>query len=84
MDNLLEYINKDIKPLNCKDKIADAQDLLLELPYTHFPVIDNGVYIIFSNKQLYGFFICNVQLRNICKEKMVLRIACCQYVYFRA
>jgi predicted transcriptional regulator len=45
MDNLLEYINKGIKPLNCKDKITDAQDLFLELPYTHFPVIENGVYI---------------------------------------
>jgi Mg/Co/Ni transporter MgtE len=45
MDNLLEYINKDIKPLNSKNKITDAQELFLELPYTHFPVTENNVYI---------------------------------------
>lgn len=45
MDNLLEYINKDVKPLNSKDQIAAAQDLFLELPFTHFPIFENDIYI---------------------------------------
>jgi predicted transcriptional regulator len=45
MENLQELIVKNIKPLNSKDKIAMAQDLFLELTYTHFPVIENNTYI---------------------------------------
>lgn len=42
---LYDYINKDIKPLNASESIADAQDFFLELNYSHFPVIENGIFI---------------------------------------
>lgn len=45
MHNLIDYINFDIKPLNTTQTIADAQDLFLEIPYSHFPVCENGVYV---------------------------------------
>jgi len=45
MHNLIDYINFDIKPLKTTQTIADAQDLFLEIPYSHFPVSENNVYI---------------------------------------
>jgi predicted transcriptional regulator len=45
MENLQELIINNIKPLDSKDKIVRAQDLFLDLSYTHFPVIENDVYI---------------------------------------
>jgi predicted transcriptional regulator len=45
MHNLIDYINFEIKPLKTSQTIADAQDLFLEIPYSHFPVIEEGVYI---------------------------------------
>jgi len=45
MENLQELIINNIKPLDSKDKIVTAQDLFLDLSYTHFPVIENDVYI---------------------------------------
>ena len=45
MHNLIDYINFDIKPLKATQIIADAQDLFLEIPYSHFPVSENNIYI---------------------------------------
>ena len=45
MHNIIDYINFDIKPLKTTQKIADAQDLFLEIPYSHFPVSEHNVYI---------------------------------------
>lgn len=45
MENLEELVIKNIKPLNSKDKIVAAQDLFLELSYSHFPVIEDSTYI---------------------------------------
>lgn len=45
MHNLIDYINFDIKPLETSQKIAEAKDLFSELPYTHFPVSENGIYV---------------------------------------
>lgn len=45
MHNLIDYINFDIKPLKAAQTIAEAQDLFLEIPYSHFPVSENDVYI---------------------------------------
>lgn len=45
MHNLIDYINFDIKPLKTSQTIADAQDLFLEIPYSHFPVSEDSVYI---------------------------------------
>lgn len=45
MHNLIEYINFDIKPLETSQTIEDAKDLFLEIPYSHFPISEKGVYI---------------------------------------
>ena len=45
MHNLIDYINFDIKPLKTTQTIADAQDLFLEISYSHFPVNENNIYI---------------------------------------
>ncbi|WP_339888163.1 CBS domain-containing protein [uncultured Flavobacterium sp.] len=45
MHNLIDYINFDIKPLKTTQTIADAQDLFLEISYSHFPVTENNIYI---------------------------------------
>jgi predicted transcriptional regulator len=45
MHNLINYINFDINPLKTTQTIADAQDLFLEIPYSHFPVTENNVYV---------------------------------------
>lgn len=45
MITLFEYINNDIAPLNSKATILDAQDLFADLTYSHFPVVEDGVYI---------------------------------------
>lgn len=45
MNTLLHFLNSDIKALNSKDTIEEAQDLFLELPYSHFPVLEKNVFI---------------------------------------
>lgn len=45
MHNLIDYINFDIKPLKSSQTIADAKDLFLEIPYSHFPVNENNIYV---------------------------------------
>ena len=57
MNNLTSYINNEIKPLKHTDSIAEAQDLFLDFPYTHFPVIEDGIYIGCVSKE-------NVELLN--------------------
>ena len=45
MNNLTSYINNEIKPLKHTQTIANAQDLFLDIPYTHFPVTEEGIYM---------------------------------------
>lgn len=45
MTEITDFINNSIKPLRTTDSIADAQDLFEEYPFSHFPVLENGVYI---------------------------------------
>ena len=45
MNSLESYINNDIKPIKNTDSVADAQDLFVDFPYSHFPVTEEGVYI---------------------------------------
>jgi len=57
MNNLTSYITNEIKPLKHTDSIAEAQDLFLDFPYSHFPVTEVGVYIGCVSKE-------NVELLN--------------------
>jgi hypothetical protein len=45
MNILSDYINHDFEPLNGKDSIASAQDFFIDVNFTHFPVIENGIFI---------------------------------------
>ncbi len=51
MNNLLDYINLDLKPLQATETIDVAQDLFLEVHYSHFPVMEEGIYIGSINKE---------------------------------
>lgn len=45
MTILSDYINQDLKPLDIQDTVANAQDFFLDVPFSHFPVIEEGVFV---------------------------------------
>ena len=45
MTEILNYITNDYKALDSQETIFDAQDRLGEISFSHFPVVEEGVYI---------------------------------------
>lgn len=45
MTEITDYINNNIKPLTTLDPITEAQNLFAEYPFSHFPVLEESVYI---------------------------------------
>lgn len=45
MTDISDFLSNTIKPLRTTDTVADAQDLFAEYPFSHFPVLEEGVYI---------------------------------------
>jgi hypothetical protein len=45
MNNLAAYINKDYKPLDIHERVAVAQDFFVDVTFSHFPVMEDGVFI---------------------------------------
>jgi len=45
MTEITDFINNNIKALTIQDSITDAQDLFAEYPFSHFPVLEEDVYI---------------------------------------
>jgi Mg/Co/Ni transporter MgtE len=45
MRHLSEYINNDFKPFPCTETVAEIQNFFAESTYSHFPILDNGVYM---------------------------------------
>src|SRR6187402_1001847 len=45
MTAITDYINMDFKPLEASESIADVQDFFAENNFSHFPVIEDGIYI---------------------------------------
>lgn len=45
MTEITDYINKEVNPILIHDTIELVQDLFLEFPYSHFPVLEDGIYI---------------------------------------
>lgn len=45
MTEITDFLNTNIKALRTTDSVADAQDLFAEYPFSHFPVLENGIYI---------------------------------------
>jgi Mg/Co/Ni transporter MgtE len=42
---LSEYINNDLKPISVNDFLVSVQDFFIDVPYSHFPVLENDVYV---------------------------------------
>ncbi|TWI02279.1 CBS domain protein [Flavobacterium tiangeerense] len=45
MTEITEFITNDFKAIDKQEFIATVQDFFSELHYSHFPVVDEGVYI---------------------------------------
>jgi predicted transcriptional regulator len=45
MTEIKDYINTDFKPLQSSDMISEVQDFLLDMTFSHFPVMEEDVYI---------------------------------------
>lgn len=44
MTEIKEYINNEFKPIHVMDTIAEVQDFFIELAFSHFPVMEDGIY----------------------------------------
>ena len=45
MRTLSEYVNNDFKPIDSNETIEIVQDFFTEIAFSHFPVLENGVFI---------------------------------------
>jgi predicted transcriptional regulator len=45
MTDITDYINNDLKAIDIKESISDVQNFLSDLSFTHFPVVEEEVYI---------------------------------------
>ena len=45
MTEINDYINNDYKPLKSKETISEVQMLFEEVGFSHFPVVEEGIYI---------------------------------------
>ena len=51
MNIISEYINNDVKPLNSIQTMNEAHDLFMDFTYTHFPILENNIYIGCLNRE---------------------------------
>lgn len=45
MTEITDYINNDIKAIAIDESIETVQDFFAELSFSHFPVLENGIYL---------------------------------------
>ena len=45
MTEINDYLNNDFKALNSQETIADVQDFFADVSYSHFSVVEEGIYI---------------------------------------
>ena len=45
MNILSDYINNDYKPLDIQESIALAQDFFIDVSFSHFPVMEEGIFV---------------------------------------
>ena len=45
MTEIKDYINSDFKAINSTDTVVEVQDFFHELTFSHFPVLEDGVYM---------------------------------------
>ncbi|WP_313806556.1 CBS domain-containing protein [Flavobacterium sp.] len=51
MNEITAYITREINALSVTDTVEKAQDIFLNLPFSHFPVLEDGVYIGCTNAE---------------------------------
>jgi len=45
MSEISEYINNDYRPIDARETVASVKDFFAEEHFTHFPIIEDSVYI---------------------------------------
>lgn len=45
MTEITEYITNDYKAIDSGEKITEVQDFFADVPFSHFPVLNDGVFI---------------------------------------
>lgn len=45
MVNMTDFINNDIRPFSLNDQIIDVIEMFEDLNYSHFPIVENGIYL---------------------------------------
>jgi CBS domain containing-hemolysin-like protein len=45
MDKITDFINNQYKALQVSAKVADASDLFLDVNYSHFPILEQNVFL---------------------------------------
>lgn len=45
MDEITDFINNQVKPLQVKNTVFDASNIFSDLNYTHFPVLENEIFV---------------------------------------
>ncbi len=45
MTNITDFINNDFKPLKGSDAILAVQDFFEEVHFSHFPIVEEGIYL---------------------------------------
>jgi predicted transcriptional regulator len=45
MTEITNFINNDYKALDTQETIADVQDFFIESSFSHFPIVENEVFI---------------------------------------
>lgn len=45
MSDIKDYLNNDFRPIESSELVASVKDFFAEEPFTHFPIVENGIYI---------------------------------------
>jgi len=45
MTEINEYITNDYKAIDSQETITDVQDFFIDVPFSHFPVVNEGIYL---------------------------------------
>lgn len=45
MNDLKDFINNDIRPIDSRETIANVQDFFADLTFSHFPVVEESIYV---------------------------------------
>lgn len=45
MTEITNYITNDFRAIDSQETIASAQDFFADMNFSHFPVLENGIFI---------------------------------------